>query len=130
MRQAGADELDRAGEIGRDLAVDLLVGQLLRRAERTVAGVADDNIDPPRVAERAVDGSPHRGGIADVEQVHPQRLAMASHQIVERSFTPDRRDNVIAAFKQMLGHDASEPGRCAGNQPGLHRYRSLMSLVI
>jgi hypothetical protein len=39
VRQRGTDEMDRPDEVGRDDVFDLLVGELLRRAEQAVASV-------------------------------------------------------------------------------------------
>lgn len=45
VRKAGPNPLDRAGEIGRELPIDLFVSELFRRAKQAISGVADDDVD-------------------------------------------------------------------------------------
>lgn len=42
-----ARELHRAGEVGRNLPVDLHVGELLKRSDGAIAGIAGHYVDAP-----------------------------------------------------------------------------------
>src|SRR5580658_908190 len=76
MRQAGANDADRADEIGVDLMPDLLVTDLLGGAKETVAGVVDDDIDAPQGGERPVDYPSHTLCVRHVQDGHPQAIAI------------------------------------------------------
>src|SRR5437899_1187161 len=51
MRKTGADQRDRADEVGVDLLLDLIVGKLLRCAEQAVAGVTDQHVHATEIGE-------------------------------------------------------------------------------
>ena len=83
--QHGADELDGGGQVGGQDGLDLLVGQFLSGAEDAVSGVADGDVDPPEVGDRAVNDGAQRRGVADVEHLGAEPVGMRFGEVLRRS---------------------------------------------
>jgi AcrR family transcriptional regulator len=83
VRQYGARQLDRRDQVGRDLRLDLRVGELLRGPERPVPGVRHDQVDPPELGERAVDDGTQLRYVGDVELGGPQLFAVLVRELGE-----------------------------------------------
>lgn len=83
MREGGADDMDRASDVGRDLVTDLLVGQFLGGAEKTVAGIVHDDVDPAHAREGVVDRTPHGCGVGHIQKRDMKRVRVALREIVE-----------------------------------------------
>ena len=85
MRQRRADDLNRAGEIGRDLPVDLLVGHLFACAEQTITRIAHNDIDTARGFERPGNARPDRPGMGDIERQYVKAVVVLLLEVVERA---------------------------------------------
>ncbi len=117
VRQGRADQLDRAGQVGRDDVVDLVVGQLLGRAEQAVAGVIDDDVDPPELGERPGDDRLDAGHVDYVEGRGPELVTVLAGQVIDRSGLPDRAGYPVAALEQLLGQVPAEAAVDPGDEP-------------
>jgi hypothetical protein len=76
MRQGGSDDLDRADEVCIDLMSDLIVGEFLGGAEKTVARVIDDHVDAAECAKRFADDAVDGGHVGHVKQGEPELVAV------------------------------------------------------
>jgi hypothetical protein len=117
VRQGRADHLDRAGQVGRDNVLDLVVGQLLGRAEQTVAGVIDDDVDAPELGERPGNDRLDAPGVGHVEVRGPELLAVLAGQVVDRPCLPDRAGHPVTALEQLLGQVPAKAAVDPGDEP-------------
>ncbi len=104
VRQRGADELDAAGEIGRNLMINLRIRDLFGRAEQPVARVAHKDIDPTQLTECVVHDRPDAGSVREVEHRDRQAAAVLRLQIGEGALTPCGAYDAIATSKEALRH--------------------------
>ena len=94
-------ELDRADEVRLQLALDLLVGELLDRAALGIAGIRDDDVDAIEVRERLVD-HPRIRSMSQTSSSRTQDLvAEALGEVIEprrpRAVSPRRGRRARAA---------------------------------
>ncbi len=110
VRQRGLGDPQRAEHVGLDLVARFLLGQLLDEAEVAVAGVVDDDVEPPEVLVRLLDGGEVRVAVGDVELNRQQRVAVLLRQVVQcRGVARGGRD-LVAAFQ---GRDRPLPAEAA-----------------
>ena len=119
VRQASADELDRARQVRGNLLFDLGVGDLLGGAEQAIAGIAEHDVDTPG-GEGQIHPAPDRARVVEVERDGAQPVAMRSLQITERLRAPHRRDDAVPPQEQPLRHAASDARRCSRHEPRRH----------
>ena len=110
MGQRGADDADRADQVGLDDPPDLFVGRLLDGREQGVARVVDDDVDLAEVGEGGIEHGAGRVGIGHVEPPHPQAIARGGGEVVERLRAPQGRRDAVTALEQLLGQQATETG--------------------
>jgi hypothetical protein len=118
VRQDGADQLDRAGEVGGDDRVDLGVGVLLGGAEEAVTGVVHQDVDAAEGGGGVLDDVVDTGRVAYVEDPGSEGVRVGFGQVGDGFRAPDRADDAFADGEQLLGEVAAEATAHAGDQPG------------
>jgi hypothetical protein len=117
VRQRGSDEVDRPDQVGRDDVFDLLVAELLCRAEQAVAGVADDHVDASALRERASDNSADRRRVGHFEHLGVECLGITLNQIGDFASVADSSYYAVAALKELIGELATEAAANPSNEP-------------
>ncbi len=100
IRQRGLGHPQRAEHVGLDLVARLLLGQLLDEAEVAVAGVVDDDVEPPEVIVRLLDRGEVGVAVGHVELDRQQRVAVLRGQIVERRGVAGGGRDLVAALER------------------------------
>jgi hypothetical protein len=116
--KGGADEGDGPGQVGGDDVLHLCIGELLGCAEKAVAGVAHDGVDPAELGERAVDDLPDRGSVGDVEDLDAKGVRVPLRQVGDLGGVADSADDAVTALEQLGGELAAEAAADAGDEPG------------
>ena len=101
MRQRAAYDLDRAQQVDGDFVDDLLVGELLGRAEQAVARVVDDDVDRSEGAEGRVDDLPDPSGVREVQAGGPEAVAVLLGESANRVEVADRARDPVAAPESL-----------------------------
>ena len=117
MRQHGTDELDRPDQVGGDHVIDLLVGELLSRAEQAVAGVAYDHVDAFEPSERAFDDIANRHCVGHAEGFGVERFGIPLEQIGDLAGVANGSDDAVAPIEELFGKLAAEAAVDAGDEP-------------
>ena len=73
----------------------LCIGELLGCAEKAVAGVAHDGVDPAELGERAVDDLPDHGSVGDVEDLDAKSVRVPLRQVGDLGGVADRADDAV-----------------------------------
>jgi hypothetical protein len=114
----GPGELDRRRQVGRDLAVDLLVGEFFGCSEKRVTGVGHDDVDPVELSERAIDDRSQHFRVGDVQAGAPQLIAVLVRQVVQGLGTSCGGGDPVPSGQQLFGEVAAEARGRAGDEPG------------
>lgn len=118
VRQDGADQLDRAGEVGGDDRVDLGVGVLLGGAEEAVTGVVHQDVDAAEGVGGVLDDLVDAGRVAYVEDLGAEGVGVGLGEVGHGFRAPHRADDAFAGGEQLFGEVAAEAAAHAGDQPG------------
>lgn len=76
--QHSTNELNGTEKIGRDNLVNLFVGELLGRAEKSVSSVADNHVNAPETCERAINNFANRRCVSPFEHFARERVGYRS----------------------------------------------------
>jgi hypothetical protein len=127
--ERGADEVQRAEEVDASHLLGPLGLELRERRGVRDAGVGDHGVEPPRLADEALDGGVQRAGVADVGG-HLDRPGQLRGQLGEVLLVARHEPHLRAAPGQGPRRCAPDATGGAGqDHPGfwadLHRRRSI-----
>ena len=94
--QRRPNDLQRAKEIGREIARDLFRTQFFEGAEKSVAGVVHDDIEPPKNFRRLCDHGFDLRRISNIERERAAGLRIASGEFCEPVRITRRGDDALA----------------------------------
>ena len=103
-----------AVEVGLHLTADLLLGQLLDRAEQAVSGVVDDHVQAAEVLVRPLDGLECGGLVGDVQLQRQHRLTVGGHQVRQIGVAGGGRD-LVTTLQGRLDELTTEATRGTGD---------------
>ncbi|MDQ0684447.1 hypothetical protein QFZ56_003410 [Streptomyces achromogenes] len=106
-------------EVGLHLVADLLLRQLLDRAEQSVAGVVDDHVQASEVVVRTLHGLGGGRLVGDVQGQRQHRVAVRGDQVREGVGVAGGGGDLVAALQGGLGELAAEAARGTGDEPDL-----------
>jgi hypothetical protein len=109
MQQNGPDERDGTEQVRFNDVTQLRIRCLLCGAEHAIARIADDNVDAAERAECAVDRTPDRTQILEIERSDAKAFRIACAQVAERVGTAAGSDDPIPADQCLFGQQLPKP---------------------
>jgi hypothetical protein len=97
---------------------DLIVGQSFCRAEESVAGVVDDDIDPAEFCKCLSNRGMNCRRVRHVQKRRPKPISVLGPKIVNGFQFPQCAGDAVATRKELFGHLTAEAAVDAGDEPG------------
>ena len=117
VRQRGLGDPQRAEHVRLDLVAGVGLGEFLDEAELPVARVVDDDVEPPEMVVRLLDGREVGLAVGDVQTDRQDRVAVFGHQVVQGRGVAGGGGHLVAPFQGRDRPLPSEATRCARDEP-------------
>ncbi len=109
VRQRCLGHPERAEHVGLELRADLRLGDLLDHAEVPVAGVVDDDVQPPEALVGTLDGGEIGVAVGDVERDRQDRVAVLGDQVVELAMSRAVAATWSPRSRAAIAHSRPKP---------------------
>jgi hypothetical protein len=109
--------MHRAKQVGIDLPLDLCVVHFFCRAEQCISRIADNDVDTLEVGERLLDDTSNVVGVHDIEDLHPESVAVRLLQVVQSVLLANSGSDSVTSLQENLGELAAEAAAGTGDKP-------------
>ena len=118
--QDGSRHTDLTGEVGVQLAGDLVVGEVFDGAVESVAGVVEEGVDASEAGQAGLDGGFDGGGIGDIALGELDEVGIDPGEVGAVAVgVAHCGDDGMPAQSQLFGGGEAEASGCAGDQRDL-----------